>query len=411
MFLNYHREELLSLSRLFIWEIIVQRLLKVCLPLELIFCVCDWLFPYLSTWLTLSQLATMLQMRHLLYGVFLFTLIRQLLNIYIAAAILQAVLPALHTSTCSVEKVHLCVYCYPRKLIWRLQDELALFAHLVVGAGGFSLLYYIPGLFWLGQLNWRTYMYSQCQRQGCPTFSLSLTWGGFKYGLLFTIVDFLLPTWLPLSVYWSIVLCVDFYCAVAIQNQAIVNLHWYTPVYLTWFLSKLLVVGYLTLSQRRQNGNLFFMWTWFQHAWQRIRLLRGLLLWDEYNIETELPPGLTTLYLRQHLASFLRILVQIRDTLKDYNTPLVALTQITSVPFMGTWIKTLLDPKLEGIASLAKTIDKESLLESLNVVITQLELLLTKREIITSEAPNRIVIRDYFANLSPDIRDTSQVQE
>lgn len=393
---------------------IVQHLLyhfiKVCLPFELLisslylFTLLDMSPPPLSLCVTLYSVFAKIFLGFL--GIYL-------LNLSIAIIILQW---AVSSSFPSKEAQHQCSHCYTKNLVWRLEDELAIVLH---GAIGWFLFQFLPlflplniMLIGMGQILWRTYLYGQVSRSKehrCPHSTLMVSLVSLQAGIGFVLIDVML-VWIriPLTLYWSCMFLLDFTLIVALHAEmfpaclnVMMSLRW-TPIQLSWWLSQLVVIGIAGLNSRGKQQTFVERALAIQSRgsefWKKMRVCRRIMLWEEYqNLTALLHKGATAPYAREQLVGVLHTMISIRDTMTEYNIPIVAISTMTRVPLLGSWVWTLVDPKVGGLRALLYGVDTHLLLKRLNQNITYLDRLITYKpslHIQSSEAV--LVVTNYF---------------
>lgn len=419
---RFNWTELNAMVRVFFWDILIKRLILVCLPLEgMVYLLRQEgpLAPVFQTYapshlfgqvFLLKDLACplifMAAIQWLVYIVFMFFLIRQLINIYLADIILRS---SMQKRVVKQENNHIsnhsCLTCYPRKIIWRLQDQGALMIHMILGSILFQTLpYYLDlcplELWWVLQSYWRGYLYYQYifTRDGCCPEGMvyayryvPIWWTALQIGAFDTTMDLLCDFFLPSkTIYWFVMVLLDFLIVLwvqvlqvhypeGVQSHEIFSLN---PVWMVWRMAQALVVGGMGIAKRNPGAKspihtiqsiyakAKWLWSgWFAH------LLRRFLLWPEYRSYTAMvTKGPTSPYLRSQVMVIFEIASTVRDFMKDYDKRLVLLTGITSTPIVGSWVRMVLDPRIKNVATLLKKIGpKTVLLDTLDGILADVQ--------------------------------------
>jgi len=238
---RFNRHEFWGMLKVFVWDILIKRLVLVCLPLEMALWVtgkdgpistlypthiAPWL-PDSSSWLFwLAPPHFLAAIQWLIYIVYMFFLGRQLLNIYFSDIILRSCMQkrvvGVHRDNKPITSPS-CITCYSRKIIWRLRDHGAMVVHLVLGSILFQTLpYYLEGcpveVWWLLQSYWRGFLYYQYvfTRDGCCPEGMvyayryvPIWWAAFQVGAFDTTMDLICDLWIPSkTLYWFIMILV-----------------------------------------------------------------------------------------------------------------------------------------------------------------------------------------------------------
>ena len=422
--------ELKTMTRVFVWDLLIKRFLLVCLPLEVFgWCLAKGspLTPWFETHAFLktiqalptfisihlqTPLALMAAAQWLVYILFMFFLFRQLLNIYLGDMILRSCMQKRlvledHESVAVPQTLsHQCLTCYPRKIIWRLQDQGALVIHMVLGSLLFQTLPYHLDLcpvelWWLLQSYWRGYLYYQYvfTRDGCCPEGMvfayrhvPIWWAAFQVGALDTTIDLLCNLFIPTqTLYWFIMALLNFCIVVFVQ---VLQVHHYphgqdthelfsiNPVWMVWRMAQALVAGGISIAKRNPrtktpihafasvHQRLKKLWSgWF------VALLRRILLWPEYrSYKALVTKGPTAPYLRSQVMTVFEVVSTVRDFMKDYDKRLVLLTGITSTPIVGSWVRMMLDPRIKNVATLLKKIGpREVLYKTLDDILQDIQ--------------------------------------
>lgn len=418
---RFNWTELKAMVRVFVWSILVKRLLFICLPLEWLVHLLGQsgpLGPYFEAYAPRqifkdvyllknlgSPLALMAAVQWLIYVIFMFCLVRQLINIYLADIILRSCMQkrVVNETRCSGVGephshslyTHSCLTCYPRKIIWRLQDQGALIIHMVLGSIIFQTLPYYCNVCpvemrWFLQAYWRGYLYYQYvfTRDGCCPEGMvyayryvPIWWGALQVGAFDTTVDLLCDLFVPSkTLYWFVVICLDFVIVLGVQvarvrypegveTQEVFSLN---PVWMVWRMAQAMVVGGMGIAKRNPKAKspihaIRSVYDKAKRAWNGwgLRLLRRLVLWPEYrSYSAMVTKGPTAPYLRSQVMVLFEITSTVRDFMKDYDKRLVLLTGITSTPIVGSWVRMVLDPRIKNVATLLKKIGPKEVVQA-----------------------------------------------
>lgn len=411
---RFNRHEFWGMLKVFVWDILIKRLVLVCLPLEMALWVtgkdgpistlypthiAPWL-PDSSSWLFwLAPPHFLGAIQWLIYIVFMFFLGRQLLNIYFSDIILRSCMQkrvvGVHRDNKPITS-HSCITCYSRKIIWRLQDHGAMVVHLVLGSILFQTLpYYLEGcpveVWWLLQSYWRGFLYYQYvfTRDGCCPEGMvyayryvPIWWAAFQVGAFDTTMDLICDLWIPSkTLYWFIMILLDFLIVLWIQVSVVSypepaethEVFSLNPVWMVWRLAQTVIVGGIGIAKRNPETKtpihtismLYLRWKRLWNMWF-IRLLRRFLLWPEYRAyHTMVRKGPTAPYFRSQVMGAFQIASSVQNFMKDYDKRLLLLTGITATPIVGSWVRMLLNPQVKNVATLLKKIGPKEVLHDI----------------------------------------------
>lgn len=461
-----------DMINLYIWKILVKKFLILFLPFELLFglLITNPFYTYIEYVKTAPHwfVSIIYIIIYVAKFTYLFMFARHIVNLYITDTIMKMCINSVinknedetihnnctkHNQKCNVS--HLCHTCYPRKIIWRMQDHIALIVHIFLGNLLFQTIpYYIRydhmWFWWYVQSYWKGYVYLQhvFTRDGCCPGSMISAYrytpiyiSGFVLGAVGTTLDILCIKHIPSkTLYWFFMFFFEFMIALYVQeitikypiecgmtekykqtlltvntnnNNNTIRLHkWLnllSPIWILWKVSQMLVVGFVNITKRENITNtpldtfidMYERLKYFLNEWF-VCFIRRIFLWKEYrSYRSFVTVGPTAPYVRTQIMIIFNIICAIRNNLKDYNKQLFVLKGIASTPVLGSWMRMTLNSTMKNVSTILKKVGP---MKKLNIFIEQI--LTELQEPLVHGIDNNIDENDniamlYYDNVTP----------